>query len=255
MAKKQSLADRLRQKQADIKKGSGDYDYFIIKADSTTRVRILPFDEEEGDFSIEAITVYLGGDFGSIISPATFGEPCPFYDGWKELKASSDESDNALAQKVKPSKKYFIPVIRFEDVTGEKIDAKSPKLLQVTGGINGELIDYFLDAEQGDFSDEKNGYDVKIKRTGTTKQDTEYSLVPCKPTPLPKAFRGKVYNAETMLREIIKPYAELEVLFQKFTNTTSDEDAQEGEVRKKKKKVSAIGESTVIKKKKIIKKK
>lgn len=227
MAKK-SLKERLLEKQEAMKKGNGDFDFYIIPA-GTTRFRILPFNQEDGDFSIEATTFFL--DKQTIISPVTFGDECPIMEAYNELKASKDPDDKALAEKLKPKKKYFAPALKYKDTKGAEIDPKGAKLVAMPASIGNALIDLFLEEEAGDFTDARKGYDTKFKRTGTTMTDTEYSVLPCKPTSIPKDFR-KDYSAEEMLKEITKPYEELKVLVEKFLKL----DPEDGEDKKDRKK-------------------
>jgi hypothetical protein len=236
---KQSLMDRLKAKREQISKNGGDYDTYIVPKDSTLRVRVLPFDQEEGDFSIEATTFYLGGDMGTVISPVTFGEDCPIYDMYKKLKDSKDSEDKALADKLKPKKKYYAPIVKYKDLKDPAagVDDKGVKLLMMPQTVCQQMLDYFLEPEQGDFTEPLTGYDLKIKRTGSGQMDTEYTVVPCKPTKLPKEFR-KQYSAEAMLKEITKPYEELEGILAKFLKLkVDDEDAPKKDKSSVKKKI------------------
>lgn len=234
MAKK-SLMDRLKEKQEQMKKGNGDYETYIVPKDTTLRVRVLPFDQEEGDFSIEATTFFLGKDLGTIISPITVGNDCPIYEMYKKLKDSKDSEDKDLADKLKPKKRYYAPIIKFKDVKDPAagVDEKGVKLLAMPQTVCQQMLDYFLEPEQGDFTDPITGYDLKVKRTGSGQMDTEYTVVPCKPTKLPKAY-NKQYSAEEMLKEIIKPYEELEVILSKYLKLSdSDEEGDEKPAKKK----------------------
>jgi hypothetical protein len=65
----------LARKKALESKGSGNG--FIFPKDGITRVRMKsPGDDQE--LGIEIIQFYLNSNLGSIISPSTFDEPCPF---------------------------------------------------------------------------------------------------------------------------------------------------------------------------------
>ena len=218
---KASLADRLKKKREDLKKGGGDYSFYLIP-EGTMRVRVLPFNEDEGDFAFEAITFFLGKDLGTVISPATWGEACPIMEAYEELKGSSDDADKAIAAKIKPKRGYFIPVIKYRDEAGKEVEGE-PKLLKAPNSVYGQMIDYFLEPEQGDFTNALEGYDFKIKRTGKGMQDTEYSVLNCKPTKLEKSLR-KDYNAEEMLRAIATPYEEAEAKLKQFLNLADDDE-------------------------------
>lgn len=232
-----NLKQRLAKQREELKSRGGTYKTFAIK-EGTTRFRLLPH-EEEKDFAIEATVFYLGKDLGYVISPATFGEKCAIMKGHKQLSDSKNEEDRNTAKNFKPTKRFFAPAIRFNDEKGKEVDTEhGAKLLMMTGGVYQDLIEMFLDEDEaGDFTDKVKGFDIKFKRTGKGKTDTEYSTLACKPTPLSKAFSKKVYDPEVMLREIIPTYAETKELIEKFLNMTPDNDEAPKKSLKKKKKV------------------
>ena len=63
--------------------------------------------------------------------------------------------------------------------------------------------------EAGDMTDPRTGYDIKIIRSGSGKNDTTYSARACKPTKLDKKYSGNV-DLESIVRSQIKDYDELE---------------------------------------------
>lgn len=233
-----NLKQRLAKQREELKSRGGNYKTFMIK-EGKTRFRLLPAEDKEKDFAIEATVFYLGKDQGFIISPATFGEKCAVMRAHKKLADSKDESDREIAKSFKPGTKWFAPCIRFNDEKGKEVDKEhGAKLLMMTGGVYQDLIDLFLDEDEaGDFTDPVKGFDIKFSRTGKTKTDTEYSTLACKPTPLPKAFASKTYSAEKMLREIMPTFLETKTMIEKFLSLTPEEDDSEKKSTKKKKKV------------------
>src|SRR5882757_7656421 len=171
----------MAKQREEIKSRGGAYKYFAIK-EGTSRFRILPAGEEK-DIAIEAIVFYLGKDLGYIISPQTFGEKCAINSAHLKLSASKDETDRAIAKDFKPTKKFFAPALKYNDEKGKEIDTEhGALLLLMTGGLYQDLIDLYLDEDEaGDFTDKVKGYDLKFKRSGKTKTDTEYSVIACKP--------------------------------------------------------------------------
>jgi hypothetical protein len=233
------LAER-RKKIKERSEGSG---MVFIKADQTLRVRPLPVNEEE-EFGLEITQFYFNAEIKGVISAATFGEPCPIMEMYNELK-EGDDGDRDLASKIRPKAKYVVPVLTYSDLKGESIDdSKSGKLLLLTGGVYQQMIDYFLDEEQGDFTDPKEGYDIKVTRTGSGMTNTEYSTVPCRPSKLPKKY-NKIWDIEAMLRSEVPSYEEAQALLNRFLNI-------DDEPKKKKKKTSS-GKTTGTKKKKVTK--
>jgi hypothetical protein len=140
-----------------------------------------------------------------------------------------------LAEKFKPKKKYVIPVLQFKDLKGKEIIPKSAgKLVLVTGGIYQTLVDYSLDPEQGDFTDPKKGYDLKLTRTGSGMTNTEYSVIPCRPTPLDKKY-NKIYDVAEILRKSMPSYDETKSLLKRFMGKDSSSSKSSDQKKKKKK--------------------
>ena len=151
---------------------------------------------------------------------------------YNEMKESKDEDDRGLAKNFSPKKRYVIPHIRFKDEKGKDIDHEAgAKLALLTSNQYQDVIDTYLDEEYGDFTDEKDGYDIKYVRTGTGQFDTKYTLRPCKCTKLPKKFRGKLYNPEEMLRKVVPTYSETEDQISSYLGID-----KEGKKKSKKKK-------------------
>jgi hypothetical protein len=238
MAKtKLSLKERMAKKREDLKKGggSGKSGIIFIK-EGTIRVRVLPTGEEN-DFVHEVTQFYLGPDIKGVYSPATFGEPCAVMEAFKELKASDDPDDKELAKKFVPKRKYLMPVVIFKDLKGKEVDPdNSGKLVQLTAGLYQDIIDLYLDEDEwGDMTDTKEGYDLKLSRTGSGMTDTEYTVQPCKNTKAPKAYIKEDFDLESTIRNVIPSYDETQEKVNQFLNITDDEEEEEAPRKKKKK--------------------
>lgn len=223
MAKKESLADRLKKKKQDLKNRSQGFLWFVVK-EGTTRMRPLPVGEEV-DWAVEVTFFFLGKEAGGIISPATFGEKCPIMAKYNKMSKSSDVDDRDFAKKFKPSTKWFVPHIRFKDEKGKEVDEENgAKGALLARSQYQDLLDFYLDDEQGDFTDPKKGYDLKYKREGKGRMDTEYTVVPCKPTPLPKKYAKQTYDPIEMAKKCILPYDVLKEKLEQFMGGSHDED-------------------------------
>lgn len=221
-----------RKKQLESKSsGSG----FIYPKEGTLRMRIKsPGDDQE--LGMELITFYLGSENGSIVSPATFGDPCPFMEKYEELKNSSDDADKELAkEKFIPRRKYVIGGIIYTDDKGKSVDYDGKdRVVQIPRSVYQDIIDLYLDEDEaGDMTDPINGYDIKIIRTGSGKMDTSYSARSCKPTKLDKKYRGNI-DLESIVRAQIKSYDELEQLLKNYLNESTDDDEDDRPIKKKK---------------------
>lgn len=235
---KQSLRERLKKKQEELRSRGQQGAIFFQKADTTIRVRILGLGEEE-EFIKEVTQFYLGADLKGVISPATFGEPCAIYEAYEELKNSEDDGDKELSSKFPPRQRYLAFCLFYKDGTGKEIDENiSPKFLLITGGVYQEILELYLDEDEwGDMTEPENGYDIKIKRTGSGKTDTEYTVTACKPTPVSKPYRKKTYDIDEELRKIMPTYEQTKQYIDQYLGLGEDENNDEP-VRKSKKKGS-----------------
>lgn len=221
-----------RKKQLESK-GSGNG--FVFCKDGTTRIRMKsPGDDQE--LGCEIITFFLSKELGSVYSPATFGEPCPFMEKYLELKNSSDPDDKELAKNFIPKRRYAVGGIVYTDDKGSTPDYQGQdKVIIIPRGVYQDIIELYLDEDEyGDMTDPISGYDIKITRTGSGQFDTTYSARACKPTKLDKSLRGNV-DLEKLIRDQIKPYDELGDLLNKYLNESPEEDDEE-EVKPKKSK-------------------
>ena len=228
MAKKSkmSLRDRLASKKEELKKKGQNGNVLFLK-EGTIRVRVLPTGEDN-DFVMEVNTVYLGPKVGGVISPSTFGEPCAIKEAFTKLSNSKNSEDKSLAKKLTERKKYLMPCIIFTDLKGKNIDEdKGVKLVQIPGTMYQEIIDYYLDEDEwGDLTDPKKGYDLKLTRSGSGKNDTTYSVQPCKNTQLPKEW-AKPVDLEELVRAIIPSYEDTEEKLNEFMIATESGDDDE----------------------------
>ena len=235
-----SRKERLQKEREDLKKG-GSFDTFLMTKEGKYRMRALNVGDTE-DFAMEVTYFFLNKDLGGFVSPITFGDPCYAMEKYEELKKSKDESKKALAEKIKPKKRYAMLHIRYKDDKGKQVDEQNgEKLMLLTGGLYGAVLDLFLDDENGDFTDFKTGYDLKYQRIGTGQFDTEYSVMPCRPTPIDKKYR-QIYNLEEYVRKLVLPYEDIKekidsLLGLNKKKKSSDEPSGKIHTKKKKSKV------------------
>lgn len=239
MAKK-NLRDRLKQKQKELKEKGSNSGMIFIKPDQTYRVRILNVGEEN-EFVQEITQFYLGSEIKGVISPSTFDEPCAIAESYDELKNSDDDSDKDLAKGFAPRPKYVALVILYKDEKGKVVDEQnSEKLILLTSGVYEDILELYLDEDEwGDMTNPKKGYDIKIKRTGSGKMDTEYTVTACKNTPTPAPYDKKVYDLTKKIKEITPSYEETKSYINQFLGL--DDDDKPKKKKKKLKKKSDLG--------------
>lgn len=232
------LRKKLLRRKKKLKESSGKGDFIFIKPNTTIRFRPLPVPEDE-EFGMEVIQFYLGQEIKGVISPKTVGQPCALYEKWLELKDSEDEDDKNLASKLAPKKRYVVPVIKKKDKLGLEVDTQTGvRMILLAGGAYQQMVDLFLDPEQGDFTNTLEGYDIKLTRTGSGQFDTKYSTIPCKPSKTPKEYRG-VIDLKEMLTKALPTYKETKELLNKFLGL---DEGDERPTKKKKKKSSRYEE-------------
>lgn len=244
---KQSLKERLAKKRQELKSRSESRNVVFLK-EGTTRIRVLPIQGQD-DWSYEVVHFYLGGKVKGIFSPATVGKDCPVMEAYQEF--SKDKKKQDIAKELTPRKKYVVPALVYDDDSGKKIDdARSGKLVLIPNGIYGQMIDFFLDPELGDFTDPVEGYDFKIKRSGTGKTDTEYSISPMRPSSIPEKWRKPV-DLEEMVESIIEPYDEIQSKLDSYllelvpdgSGDDDEDDEDDGDGPKPRKKVKKVKRS------------
>ena len=222
--KKMSRASRLKKKQEELKqRGSGGGSMLYLK-EGTQRVRLLPTIDDEADFVIEMVQFY-------------FGEPCAIMDKFNELKSSSDPDDKELAKTFIPKKRFLSACVAYTDEKGKTInEERGVCLVQLTTGLYQEIIDYYLDEDEwGDMTDAEEGYDLKLKRSGTG-LNTEYSAAPCRLTKLNTKF-NKGVDTEEMVKQQMPSFAETQKSINQFLGIDYEEEEEEEAPKRKKKKV------------------
>lgn len=239
-----SARDKMMKRKKDLE-SRGAKNGFIFPKDGTTRMRVKS-PGEDSELGIEIIQFFLGGDFGSITSPMTFDEPCPYMEKYLELKDSDDEDDQALAKKLVPKRKFAIGGIGYKDEKGKEVDPdRIDKAFLVPRSVYQDIIDYYLDEDEwGDMTDPKEGYDIKIVRTGSGQFNTEYSVAPCQKKPIDKKYKGTI-DLEKIVRAQIQEYDELEKSLRKFLkDAPSDDDDDDDKPSKKSKKSKSSSKSS-----------
>ena len=225
---------KLMATKKSIKASQDGGSMIFFKADTTTRIRVLPV-EEDKEFGQEIVHFFLGKEIKGVLSPMTFGEPCAIYEKYEELK-NGDDDDKALAAKLKPKRKFVVPAIKYDDKLGKKVDEKTGvKLAQLTVGQYQDMIDLYLDEENGDFTSPTNGYDLKITRTGSGVTDTEYSMLAGIKSKLNPKY-NKIYDLEAIVRKEIPTYEETQEVLNRFLGVGEKKESKKGITLVKKKK-------------------
>ena len=241
-AKKMTREQRIAKRQKELaSKSKGGFEYFIFK-EGTRRLRAVPIIGEE-EFAVEVMRFYIGGDVKSFISPATFGQPCAVYEKYEELKESDDEDEVEMASKMGLGRRYMMPFYAYKDERGDEVDTDAGvKLALLTSSQYQMVLNFYMEAEKGDFTDPDDGYDMKFKREGKGRNDTTYTVLDCKPSEGYGPYVNKEYDPEEMVQELLPTYEQTEEYLDKFMGDFGmDEDDEELEERPRRKKRPAAG--------------
>lgn len=243
-----SMRDRLLKRKKELEK-KGNSGGMIFPKEGTLRFRIKD-PGEDSELAVEVIQFYLGPKLGGVMSPATFGEDCPFMEKYKELKESKDEDDKELAKRLVPKRKYLVAIVGYKDDKGKEVDPdKIDKLMLIPKQVYQDIIELYLDEDEwGDMTSIKNGYDLKLTRAGKGQLDTTYSISPCQKRPLDKKY-AKPIDLEAMVRNQIPSYEELEEKLNEFLCEGGEgEDDDTPKTKKKKEKLTDSKKKKKLKK-------
>lgn len=241
----QSKLQKMKARRAKLTEKGGAGAMFYIGKPGTYRMRSVPV-EDDMENGIEVIQFYLGAEIKGVISPASLGLPCALEAHYQSLRESGDEDDKVTAGQMSRRIRYVMPHYRYKDEKGKEIDEEAGvKLLLMTNGQYQAWIDYYLEEEIGDPSDPTNGFDIKYKREGSGKMDTEYSLLNCQPTKCHKAFAKKV-NPEEMLKKALPTYDETKAYLNQFLGAAQDDDEDEDDLQEKAPKKKPLTKSSKL---------
>jgi hypothetical protein len=159
-------------------------------------IRILPNKNAATDpdavfFQKFRVHWHVGPDDKRLTCRKSLGEneECPVCDYVEELKASERKEDVLLAENMRSSPRYAMNIIDVKDV------GKGVQVFECSTGLFEDICAFFLDEEWGDLDDLDAGHNINVGRTGTTKKDTRYSVVPSpKPTKLKASIMEKVID-------------------------------------------------------------
>lgn len=195
--------DKMKHDEEDAKRGGTGY---TSMKDGESRVgRFLPVEKPEspdseaelyiryGQHWVQALNTY----FTCLREPVVKGyveDDCPFCSRGEELAKSKDEEDQDAARDFKPSIKFLC---NFKEKTRDK-----PSVYRFSTKCLPKVVNLLFDNEDyGDTKDLKDGRDVRISRTGSSR-DTEYTY-----QPVPKTYT----IPESILDDLVDLYAEIEL--------------------------------------------
>jgi len=189
-------------------------------------VRILSFQDNDGQPFKERWFYYNIGNNPGLLSPHQFGNQDPVQDLINQLRADGKKESYELAKKLYPKMRAYAPVI----VRGE--EEKGVRLWSFGKTVYQSLLNIMLDEDYGDITDPKSGRDVKVICTkapgrmwATTEVRPRGKETALAETPKQaKEWMSSVPNLDDMYT--CKSYEELENIVNAWLN--SDESDNEG---------------------------
>lgn len=101
-------------------------------------------------------------------------QPCPGCEGKTKLEATGDPAKQKMAEDYEPTFQFVCNAIFRED------EDAGPKVWQCSSQtIYSRIVEFMNDEEEfgeTDFTDPYEGFDIIVKRVGTTQNDTTYSV-------------------------------------------------------------------------------
>jgi len=130
------------------------------EGDETT-VRLLSFEDNDGQPFKERWFYYNIGNNPGLLAPYQFGKPDPIQELINKLRDDGSKESYELAKKLYPKMRSYAPVVvRNEEDRGVRVWAFGKTVYQ-------SLLNIMLDEDYGDITDPIDGRDVKVVCTKT----------------------------------------------------------------------------------------
>jgi len=149
--------DAIRKKVAELSGERRRRSSFFWRPDvGEYTVRLLPFEDNDGQPFKERWFYYNIGDNPGILSPRQFSKPDPIQELIDKLRSDATPADFEMAKKLYPKMRAFAPVIvRGQEDQGVRIWAFGKMVYQA-------LLNIMLDPDYGDITDTLEGRDIKV---------------------------------------------------------------------------------------------
>lgn len=119
-------------------------------------VRLLSFQDNDGQPFKERYFYYNIGNNPGLLSPYQFGEPDPIQELITKLRDDGSKESYELAKKLYPKMRSYAPVV----VRGE--EDKGVRLWAFGKTVYQSLLNIMLDEDYGDITDPTEGRDIKV---------------------------------------------------------------------------------------------
>jgi hypothetical protein len=228
--------DAIRKKLNQISGGNSKKDIMWRPAEgTTTTVRLLSFQNNDGQPFKELWFYYNIGPGSGYLAPHQFGKPDPFQELINKLRDDGKKGDKQayeLAKKLYPKMRIYAPVLVRDE------EDKGVRLWSFGKGVYETLLGYLIDEDYGDITDPLNGYDIKVTVSKSPgKQYTDTTITPRpKTSPLSqsqeqaKKYLNSIPDLDSMFE--LKSYDQLKKVLDDWLNgADAENDESEGTTR------------------------
>ena len=161
----------LEKMQARLRQLESQQNKKIVIKEGVNRMRVLPsWRGPDEEFFLEVLTHYdVTPEVKYLICLQTVGEDCPVC---KRVARWSlgDSHQQARAERVGAKSQFMMNVVPIIEGVEPEV-----KIYAATRGVVYELLGFFTDAEYGNFTDPREGFDVLVTRKGKDMQ-TRYTV-------------------------------------------------------------------------------
>lgn len=190
------LMEKVQSKLKDLeRKGKR----FWTPEEGKNKIRILPsWKGADQEFYREVPTHYdVGPNHRTLMCPRAVEKKCPICDKADRLANSDSARKQARADDLWPSVRIMFNILDRKDPDG------TPLVWSASTGTLEELLRFFADADYGDFTHPKEGFDVILVRKGKG-QGTRYKVSLAR-TPSSigcKGWKEKLHNLDKLFKPL-----------------------------------------------------
>lgn len=213
-------ADAIRKKLADLSgKNSKKNTMWRPEEGKNYNVRFISIPGSSDGTPFKELQFYYGiGDKAGFLTPHQFGKPDPVQELINKLRSEESKDSYELAKKLYPKMRFFGAVV----VRGE--EDKGVRLWSFGKTVYQELLNIMLDADYGDITDPKKGYDIKVsceKSPGKQFADTSVRPRPnssplSEDSALARKWQESIPNVDEMYT--LKSYDEIKMALDEWIN-------------------------------------
>lgn len=171
-----------------------------------TVIRILPSKFNEKD-PFREIFFHYGFTKAPILALSNWSEKDPIEEFVKQLRKSSDKDDWAMAGKISPKMRVFVPIV----VRGE--EHLGTKLFEFGALIYKQLLGIAADEDYGDFTDITDGRDITIE--GVEEMNMGKKVIKC--TVIVKPNTKPITDDAVLLEKLLNEQPDILAINRKYT--------------------------------------